>query len=227
MIPSSSLRHMPDVRTSYRVDNVPRLVQPFFLVAAWALGFGIYFYYLICRLTSRIRMEGATNQDLARHAVYCLWHESWWPYFVVFHRHASTHAMFSHPAAYMKPLHAAFRLMGVRWLFLGSSGEEGRQAANQVAELVRSGWSTTISPDGPDGPARTFRKGVLHIAVRAGVPVVPLAVSASPSISWPSWDSKRFPLPFSRITVRVHPPVYVNADDFDSAASVLTSRLSS
>jgi hypothetical protein len=43
----------------------------------------------------------------------------------VFHRYPSAHAMMSHPAAYMKPAHAVFRMMGAKRLLLGSSGVEG------------------------------------------------------------------------------------------------------
>lgn len=211
----------------YRVDNVPWLIRPLYLAAAWILGLTMYLYYLVCRLTSRISIEGSGNHDLSRQAIYCMWHESWWPWLVVFLRYASAHALFSHPAAYMKPVHTVFRLMRVRALFLGSSGEEGREAANKVAALVRNGWCTTISPDGPSGPPRTLKKGVLHIAGQTGVPIVPLAIRSSKHLPWPSWDSKRIPLPFSKITVRIQPPLFVDTSNFDLAASELTHLLES
>src|SRR4051794_35178040 len=79
---------------------------------------------------------------------------------------------------------------GLKRLLQGSSGCEGRQAVNELASLVRRGWSTTISPDGPLGPPRTLKKGVLHIAAQSGVPIVPLTISATRFISVPSWDGK-------------------------------------
>jgi lysophospholipid acyltransferase (LPLAT)-like uncharacterized protein len=78
----------------------------------------------------------------------------------------------------MRPVHTAFRLMGLKPLLLGSSGEEGRRAANDLARLVQKGWSTTISPDGPYGPPRLLKKGVLHVALKSGVPIVPLTIVA-------------------------------------------------
>jgi lysophospholipid acyltransferase (LPLAT)-like uncharacterized protein len=150
----------------YRVDTVPRPVRPFYLVVTWALGLVFYVYYLVCRLTSEISVEGPGNYDLSQHAIFCLWHEGWWSYILVFLRYPSSHAAINHPAAYMKPIHVVFRLMGLRRLLLGSSGEEGRRAANRLAALVRSGYSTAISPDGPNGPARVLKKGVLHVALQ-------------------------------------------------------------
>lgn len=181
---------------NYRVDTVPWLIRPFYLAVTWAIGAVLYLYYRLCRLTSTISIEGPGNRDLSQHAVFCMWHESWWSYFVVFQHIRSSHAMISHPAAYMKPLHNVFRWMGLKRLLLGSSGEEGRRAANELASLVQSGWSTTISPDGPSGPARSLKKGVLHIALQSGVPIVPLSISASRFISFPTWDRKKHPLPF-------------------------------
>src|SRR4030095_4781865 len=117
----------------YRVDTVPWPVRPFYFTAAWSCGLALYLYYCLCRLTSRISIEGPGNRGLAQHAIFCLWHESWWSYFVVFLRFPSPHALMSHPAAYMKPVHAVYRLMGVKWLVLGSSGNDGRRAAHEVA----------------------------------------------------------------------------------------------
>ncbi len=182
----------------YRVDSVPWPTRPVYLAITWVLGLILYLYYLCCRLTSQIVIEGPGNHDLSQHSIFCMWHENWWSYFVVFLRYPSAHAMITHPAAYMKPVHTVFRLMGLKRLLLGSSGEEGKRAVNELARLVQQGWSTTISPDGPYGPVRVLKKGVLHLALQSGVPIVPLTISASRFIPWPSWDSKKFPLPFNR-----------------------------
>lgn len=209
----------------YRVDSVPWPIRPIYLAVTWVIGSVLYLYYLLCRITSQIVIEGPGDHDLSRHAIFCIWHESWWSYFVVFHRYRSAHAMMSHPAAYMKPVHAVFRMMGAKRLLLGSSGEEGRRAANELARLVHDGFSTTISPDGPYGPPRSLKKGVLHVALQSGAPVVPLTISSSRFIRWTSWDSKKFPLPFSRITVTVHESAYVHPQNFMEAGAYIARTL--
>jgi lysophospholipid acyltransferase (LPLAT)-like uncharacterized protein len=206
-------------KAGYRVDTVPWLARPLYLAVAWAAGVVLYLYYFFCRMTSQVSIEGPGNHDLSRHAIFCIWHESWWSYFVVFVRFRSPHAMISHPAAYMKPLHCVFQLMGLKRLFLGSSGDEGRQSVNELSYLVRKGWSTTISPDGPLGPPRSLKKGVLHIAAQSGVPIVPLTISATRFISVPSWDGKKHPLPFNRIRVVVHEAIYVDRHNFDEISA--------
>jgi lysophospholipid acyltransferase (LPLAT)-like uncharacterized protein len=209
----------------YRVNTVPWPIRPLYLAVTWAVGTVLYLYYLFCRLTSKIVIEGPGNHDLSQHAIFCMWHESWWSYFVVFHHFRSLHAMISHPAAYMRPLHCVFRLMGLKRLLLGSSGEEGRRAVDELASLVQRGWSTTISPDGPSGLARTLKKGVLHIALQSGVPIVPLSISASRFVSFASWDGKKHPLPFNRIKVLVHEAIFVDMQNFNETSMQIVSAL--
>jgi lysophospholipid acyltransferase (LPLAT)-like uncharacterized protein len=209
----------------YRVDTVPWPIRPFYLAATWALGLVFYAYYLVCLLTSEISIEGPGNYDLSQHAIFCLWHEAWWSYFVVFLRYRSPHVSINHLAAYMKPIHVVFRLMGLKRLLLGSSGEEGRKAANRLAALVRDGYSTTISPDGPYGPARVLKKGVLRVALQSAVPIVPLTISSSRFISWPSWDAKKFPLPFGKVSVVVHHAIRVNRHNFDECGARIIDAL--
>jgi len=209
----------------YRVDSVPWPLRPAYLAVTWVCGAVFYLYYWVCRVTSHVSIEGPGNLDLSQHAIFCLWHESWWSYFVVFLRYRSPHAMMSHAAAYMRPAHVLFRLMGASQIILGSSGEEGRRAANQIARLVAEGYSTTISPDGPYGPARVLKKGVLHVALQSGVPIVPVMIHSSRFIRLRTWDDKKFPLPFCRITVTIQEAIVVESCDFVEAAARIVRAL--
>lgn len=56
-----------------------------------------------------------------------------------------------------------------------------------------------LTPDGPKGPRGVCHYGVAAISMRAGVPVMPLAWSASRAITFNSWDRAMVPLPFTRI----------------------------
>lgn len=58
-----------------------------------------------------------------------------------------------------------------------------------------------MTPDGPKGPRGVCHFGVAAIAMRAGVPVLPLAWSSSRALTFNSWDRAMVPLPFTRIHV--------------------------
>jgi lysophospholipid acyltransferase (LPLAT)-like uncharacterized protein len=124
----------------------------------------------------------------------------------------------------MKPFHIVMKLMGIR-LLLGSGGEEGRKAANDLVDLLRQGWSTVISPDGPQGPQGVLKRGVLHIALQSGVPILPVRFVAPRTFALPSWDKKSLPLPFSIITVVLGEPIIVSESNFEEAAKLIADRM--
>jgi len=52
-----------------------------------------------------------------------------------------------------------------------------RRSADQAATLIDDGWSMVIFPEGgrsPDGWGQPFRGGAAYLAIRCGVPVVPV-----------------------------------------------------
>ena len=58
----------------------------------------------------------------------------------------------------------------------------GRRSADQAAELIADGWSMIIFPEGgrsPDGWGHPFRGGAAYLAIRCGVPVVPVHLAGT------------------------------------------------
>lgn len=58
----------------------------------------------------------------------------------------------------------------------------GRRSANQAAELLDAGWSMVIFPEGgrsPDGWGQEFRGGAAYLAIRCGVPIVPVHIAGT------------------------------------------------
>lgn len=209
----------------YRVDNVPWPWWPFWFGASWIVGTLWWLLLVLFARTYRIEATGMENLEGRPNLVFCLWHRWVWPFWITVSRSEPQLVIVNHPAAYMKPVHVLLRLMGVR-IVLGSSGEEGRRAIDRVAEFVKSGGSTVIFPDGPDGPPEVLKKGVLQLARKSGVPVAPTRVELSRFVLLPSWDHKRVPLPFSRIRLVYDAPVVVTEDSLEEARRLLSRRLS-
>lgn len=60
-----------------------------------------------------------------------------------------------------------------------------RRSADQAAELINEGWSFLIYPEGgrsPDGWGQPFRGGAAYLALRCGVPVVPIHLQGTGQI---------------------------------------------
>jgi lysophospholipid acyltransferase (LPLAT)-like uncharacterized protein len=130
-----------------------------------------------------------------------------------------------HPLWYMKPIHVVLGYIGVERIVLGSTGYHGREAAGRLVEYLRAGYSTVLSPDGPAGPRRVLRHGILHLAAESGLAIVPLRLHAWPHVVLPTWDRKRIAVPFSRIRVEIGAPIVVSAEAPGSAEEDLIREL--
>lgn len=97
----------------------------------------------------------------------------------------------------------------------GSSSKGGTQAFRAMLRALRAGECVAVTPDGPRGPRMRVSPGVIHTARMAGVPIVPIAFSASRRQILKSWDRFIVPLPFTDFVVRVGEPIVVdqNADE--------------
>ncbi len=80
--------------------------------------------------------------------------------------------------------------MGVKKIILGSTGHSGRDAAELLLGHLRRGCSTVLNPDGPHGPAYVLKKGILHLSLKSGKPIVALRFSPSSFRILKTWDGK-------------------------------------
>lgn len=79
--------------------------------------------------------------------------------------------------------------------------------------LRHPGDIVVATPDGPRGPRRTVKKGVVKLAQVSQAPIIPLHWEASRC--WhlrKSWDRMAIPQPFSRLVFRFGTPFVVPAD---------------
>jgi lysophospholipid acyltransferase (LPLAT)-like uncharacterized protein len=91
----------------------------------------------------------------------------------------------------------------------GSSHRGGLKALLKMGEFGRKGHPLSVTPDGPRGPRHVLQPGVLLIAQKAGIPIVPFAVGAHPCRTLASWDRFQLPHFFSRVLVVAGEPIRV------------------
>jgi lysophospholipid acyltransferase (LPLAT)-like uncharacterized protein len=91
----------------------------------------------------------------------------------------------------------------------GSSTRGGEEGVREMLRLAESGRLLGITPDGPRGPAEQVKPGLVYLASRTGLAVVPIASAASRAWCFRSWDRFRFPWPFARVVVGYGAPIAV------------------
>jgi len=94
----------------------------------------------------------------------------------------------------------------------GSSSRGGSTALRQLVRTLQSGTAVGLLTDGPRGPARRSKLGVVGLARLTGVPITPFVLSARPRLRLRSWDRTLLPMPFARVVCRFGDPIAVPRD---------------
>ncbi|MFH1313585.1 MAG: lysophospholipid acyltransferase family protein [Candidatus Eisenbacteria bacterium] len=89
----------------------------------------------------------------------------------------------------------------------GSSTRGGTGAVFRLTGAGAGRHDIGITPDGPGGPREVCQPGVVYLAKRNRMPVVPIGASHRPSVLLSSWDRFMVPLPFARCAVVYGEPV--------------------
>ena len=108
----------------------------------------------------------------------------------------------------------------------GSSTRGGAVGLRGLLRKAREGCDLGFTPDGPRGPAREVKPGVLLAASASGLPILPVAYEASRFRRLGSWDAQVVPLPFCRVAYVYGEPMRVPRHvDLEEAARELKRRI--
>ncbi len=109
----------------------------------------------------------------------------------------------------------------------GSSTRGGERGLIQMIRSFQRGnriCSTVL--DGPQGPRFKAKKGLLFLAKKTGLPLLPFIWSArSPLTLEKTWDKTMIPKPFSEVLISYGPPLFVPKECTDQEMEVLSSEL--
>lgn len=111
----------------------------------------------------------------------------------------------------------------------GSSDKKGKNkggaaALRQIRQALAQGHTVAVMPDGPKGPRRVIQPGIIALAEKTGIPILPVGVQCT-CMHAPSWDRMIVPLPFGRGRIVCGTPVSVEPGNRDAASQTLTQRL--
>jgi lysophospholipid acyltransferase (LPLAT)-like uncharacterized protein len=99
----------------------------------------------------------------------------------------------------------------------------------RIIRALEQGKLVAVLADGPRGPARRVKPGVLGAARASGRPLVPVGMSARPCLRFGSWDRALLPLPFAEVIVAYgdafRVPKSTHRDDLDSLGLHLEEQL--
>lgn len=98
----------------------------------------------------------------------------------------------------------------------GSKGKKGAvEASMQMLTALKNGEDCAMMVDGPKGPPKVVKDGVIKIAKLSGAPIVPMCWYSS-NFTWvqfPSWDKLRMPIFNTNLINLYGKPIYVTEED--------------
>ena len=173
-----------------------------------------WLYIQLVGATSRVNITGDDKHPGA--AVYALWHRQE-VLFIYLHRGQKVCGLVSKSkdGEYMARILERFGFTFVR----GSTTSGGLMALRGRIKAAREGYSVAITPDGPRGPIFKVQPGIVYLAQKAGIPIIPVACALSRKKILRSWDKYQFPLPFGRIEAVYGRPLSVTETDDVAAKS--------
>ena len=169
--------------------------------------------------TLRIRSNRSAIDDADGGRIIVLWHDRLFVSGLVARRH------FRRPINALIStskdggwLVAFFRLMGLKAV-RGSSNKRGAAALMTLTRVVRAGEHAGVTPDGPKGPARVCKTGVVALAKLTGRPIILMGLDYARCWRLRNWDRFALPLPFSRVDVTFEDILCPSRDEEDGVVA--------
>lgn len=139
--------------------------------------------------------------------LYSFWHENLWH---------GAHALRGQGVCVMVSTHRDGELIArilARQGFTLARGSSTRGGARALRDFVRVTREQTndlcVTVDGPKGPRRQVKEGILFTSAMTGLPIVPTGVAVSRGWRTSSWDRLLIGKPFSRVVFATGPELRV------------------
>ena len=147
--------------------------------------------------------------DLPGRFLYAVWHEVlFFPLLVAKPQNMSALASRHQDGSYVAEI---LRLLNVQ-PFRGSTARGGAQAVRQLLGVAQQ-LHITLTPDGPRGPRREMKDGIVFLSSRTGLGIVPAAFSCRRGIRIQGpWTDMLLPLPCTTTYCILGEPIHVPSE---------------
>jgi len=180
------------------------------LLAALAVLF-VRLLFKTCRIEIATEVDGCCPYEDTgdRRFLYCVWHDD--ILMTCFSGRPKKMAGLVSPhqdGSYLAEAMGRIGISSVR----GSSKRGASRALRELLDRVRD-LHVAITPDGPRGPRRQMKTGIIYLASRSGRIIIPTAYACRSA--WRirgSWTDMQLPMPFTRIHARGGPAFSVPPD---------------
>ena len=150
------------------------------------------------KMSKSPRRKYTSEKENLKRGLYCVWHRYIWTTSFYFrNRDFFTLASRSGDGEFISRV---LKKMGYN-LIRGSSSRGGVGSLRKLYRVLQQGNRVIVTPDGPRGPARNVKPGVIYLQEKTGVDIFPVGLAVKHKKVFDSWDRFVLPCPFSRIVL--------------------------
>ena len=178
--------------------------------------------------TNKWRIEGASNyKNLIKKnqsVIISIWHGR----VLTFVKHLSKKQYYAVAGTHNDAEIISRICLDIGWnVIRGSSSDKGKEALEGIVNALNiPGSLVAITPDGPKGPAKIPKAGVVKAAQLTGSPIIPAAAHCTKRWGFTNWDTFYIPKPFGRIEVIYGDPIYfAKGQSFDECLSIIKEAM--
>ena len=112
-------------------------------------------------------------------------------------------------------------------LLRGSSSDRGKEVYKEMVNILAgTGNVLVLTPDGPKGPAKEPKPGIVRAAQKTNAVILPAMGQSKRRWSFTNWDTFYVGKPFSRIEfIYGEPLVFLESEDYDLCIAKLKNAL--
>lgn len=164
-------------------------------------------YWMLSLYAKTLRLRVENDEVFRRHletggrVVFASWHQRFFGGFFIPHIYGFPHCIMisrSRDGDFVSGVVAHIGWRAIR----GSSSLGGKEALRQMADALIQDRVGGHIVDGPLGPPRVVKPGLITLAQRTGAAICPACVSYENPWIFSSWDRFMVPKPFSRVLLR-------------------------
>lgn len=164
--------------------------------------------------TARVRTLGEENLlefwGRGKKVIVCFFHGNY--LFLFPHFRGRDACIFTTRSRRGETLSEIIRLFGYQPCLIPDQRGKKLALDHMIGE-IKKGRNTVMAVDGPLGPYRKVKHGIVILAKSTGNPIFPIGIASSARITLKRrWDRYTIPLPFTRSVICVGAPIHVPGD---------------
>jgi lysophospholipid acyltransferase (LPLAT)-like uncharacterized protein len=177
----------------------------------------VYYFIRLINLTFRYRYVGLENKEIAKKKsphnsyVYAIWHQNLIGGILSHSLRKQKYTMIISESKDGELVSVTCEKLG-HVPSRGSSTRGGQKALVELVRNLKNGIPAALTVDGPKGPSKVVKFGVIEAAKLSNTCIVPF--TAYPTKYWTlikSWDQFRVPKPFCKMVVVIGEPIEVSS----------------